>query len=83
MEKVDFNIDIPEFLKELTNSNSKDIAAFKIPLRVLQNKLIKIGERAIELDDPELNITMLECKIYEIEHKEIQKQIKKQKERIK
>ena len=82
-QKLHFNLDMPKFLEELTTSNSKDIAAFKIPFRVLQGKLIKIGERAAELNDPELNILMLEMKIYDVEHNNIQKLINKEKLRIK
>jgi len=78
-----FNIDVPSFLSELQkNATTAQSYVMKAPMNILKTKLAMIAERAIELDDPQLNILMLETKLYEVEHNDIQKLIQKQKDRI-
>lgn len=78
-----FNIDVPSFLTELQQNASKAQSyVMRAPMNILKTKLAKIAERAIELDDPQLNILMLETKLYEVEHDKIQELIQKQKDRI-
>jgi len=79
-DKLQFNIDAPQLLEEITNNNA--IGILKIPLNVLRIKFIKLADLAIKLDNPELNILMLEMKLYDVKHNEIQGHIKKQRERI-
>ena len=82
MGKLHFNIDLPQLLRETYESND-GMGVFKVPISVAQNKLAQISQRAIELDDPQLNILMLETKLYEVEHSDIIELIKKQKQRLK
>jgi len=79
--KVQFNLDVPQLLIEITNN--ENIGILKIPLNILREKLVKVGEVAIKLNDPELNILMLEMKIYEMEHSKIYDEIEKQKQLLK
>ena len=79
-KKLYFNVDVPQLIKEISNNN--EVACLSVPLTILQKKLRKLTERAIELDDPELNIIMLEMKLYEVNHSRISALIKIQQERI-
>jgi len=79
-ESLYFNIDLPQLIIEIGN-NVPQASVFRQPLKVLQAKLAAIASRAIELDDPELNILMLECKLYDVCHDDIQKYISEQKQR--
>jgi hypothetical protein len=74
---MNWRIDIPQLLKEIEGASlrSNDKEALKIPMLLLKNYLGQIAKRAIELNDPKLNILMLETKLYEVEHNEIQKLI--------
>jgi len=77
-----FNIDLPKMLIEISNNN--ETWALVKPLQITQIKLSLIAKRAIELDDPELNILMLETKLYHTDsHSEIKELIETQKKRIK
>ena len=58
-----FRVDTPQLLKEIAQNNG--VSALKVPLNVLQHWLGRLSERAIELDDPELNIIMLSMALYE------------------
>ena len=80
MNELHFNIDVPQLITEISSNNST--WALTKPLEVLQTKLALIAKRAIEIDDPELNVLMLETKLYEVEnHTDISNLIKTQKER--
>jgi len=76
-----FNIDIPQMLVEI--SSNKGMWALIKPLQITQNKLGLIAKRASELDDPILNILMLETKLYHTEkHSDIYDLIEQQKKRL-
>lgn len=79
-ETLHFNLDAPQLLEEITNN--ENIGILKIPLNVLRMKLANVAGIAIELDDPKLNIAMLEMKLYEVEHTEIHGLIEQQKKRL-
>ena len=79
--EMHFNIDTPALIKEIAANN--DLKMAQVPLRLLLGKLGQIALRATELNDPELNILMLEMKLYEIPHNDIYDHIEKQKKRIK
>ena len=81
-EELYFNIDTPELIKEIATGH-KGSWVLKIPLMTLQAKLALVAKRAIELDDPKLNVLMLEMKLYEVEQSKINSLIKNQKERTK
>jgi hypothetical protein len=79
-----FNIDIPNFLKEIQgNSTLQQSYVMRAPMEIMKTKLALITKRASELNDPKLNILMLETKLYEVEnHEDIPELIKQQEDRI-
>jgi len=77
-----FNIDFPEMMKRLIESTPNGSYVHGVPMAVLRDKITKLAQRCIELNDPQLNIIMLEMKLYEVPHSEIQDLIKQQKARI-
>jgi hypothetical protein len=80
--KLHFNVDLPQLITEISNNHG--MWSLRMPLSILQNKLIVLSKRAIELDDPELNIIMLELKLYEVKHhSQIQDLIEAQRKRLK
>ena len=85
-DEVHFKCDTPALLQEIMTGvvdNPKSGAhILKIPLLILNNYLGQVAQRAAELDDPQLNILMLEMKLYEVEHNQIGVEIAKQKERL-
>lgn len=85
-DTVYFKCDTPALLQEIMTGvidNPKSGAfVLKIPLLILNNYLGRVAQRAIEIDDPELNILMLEMKLYEVEHNQIGVEIAKQRERM-
>lgn len=86
MDEVHFKCDTPALLQEIMTGvvdNPKSGAnILKVPLLILNNYLGQVAQRAAEIDDPKLNILMLEMKLYEVEHNEIEVEIAKQKERM-
>lgn len=83
---VHFKCDTPALLQEIMTcviDNPKSGASvLKIPLYILNNYLEQVAQRAAEIDDPKLNILMLEMKLYEVEHNQISVEIAKQRERL-
>jgi len=76
-----FNIDLPQMLVEI--SQNKGMWALIKPLQITQIKLSLIAKRAIELDDPELNILMLETKLYHTDkHSDVTDLIEQQRKRL-
>ena len=54
----------PNLLKEI--QNNKGTEALRIPLSIFGKMLFEVGERASQLNDPELNRLMLSLTIYEV-----------------
>lgn len=85
-DTVHFKCDTPALLQEIMTGvidNPKSGASvLKIPLYILNNYLGQVAQRAAEIDDPKLNILMLEMKLYEVEHNQISVEIAKQRERL-
>jgi len=78
-----FNVDLPAYLKEMQMLSPEGCSyILGVPMAVVATKLTQIAQRASELDDPMLNILMLETKLYEVVHSELNDLIKKQKERL-
>lgn len=76
-------------LNEILSAN-QTCAIFSIPFNVFGKILAQVADRAIELDDPQLNILMLRLTLYEIDGKTPEEQnsaivqaIDEQKKRIK
>ena len=79
-----FNVDLPAYLAELQNISTDGVSyILGTPMSVVCTKLTQIAQRASELDDPMLNVLMLETKLYEVEdHSKLSELIKEQKDRI-
>lgn len=76
-------------LNEILGAN-QTCAIFSIPFNIFGKLLAQVADRAIELNDPELNILMLRLTLYEIDGKTpeeqntaIQQAIEEQRKRIK
>lgn len=54
----------PNLLKEILNCTGAAGHALKIPLQILGLLLAQVGERAAQINDPELNALMLRLAIY-------------------
>jgi len=81
---VHFKCHVPNLLKEVTeNALVKNAGVLRTPLNVFRNYLGLIAQRAAQIDDPELNILMLETALYEGTPSELSEAIEQQKKRIK
>ena len=63
-EQMEWKVHVPELLKEIAENSKSDVLAK--PLQILGGILYKVGERASELNDPELNALMCRLAIYTI-----------------
>ncbi len=62
-----WRVHTPNLIKEIIEgTNSKDAEAITIPVRIMNELLVKVGERASKIDDPELNALMCRLTIYAI-----------------
>lgn len=59
---ADWKVHTYRLLSEIANCSGN--AIYKIPLNIFGKLLAKVGERAIELDDPQLNALMCRLTIY-------------------
>ena len=68
MNDMVWKVDLPKFLKEISecSTNTPYAASFRILSQVLK----VLTERAIEINDPALNIIMLNLGLYEGAHDE-------------
>ena len=80
---IGFRVDTPALLTELaSNALMPNMGVLKVPLNVFSSLLVRVAERAIELDDPELNIWMLSLNLYEVPPMEIVEKIEEQIQRL-
>ena len=61
---LQWKVHTPTLLKEMLNNNP-GMECFRIPLSVFGLLLYQVGERAAQLNDPELNDLMMRLTIYE------------------
>lgn len=61
-ERLDWKCHLPQLFEEILSN--KTAAILQIPLRITLNILGKVAARAIELNDPQLNILMLRLTLY-------------------
>lgn len=66
MNDMVWKVDLPKFLKEISVS-SKNVP-YAASFRILAQVLNVLTERAIEINDPALNIIMLNLGLYEGAH---------------
>lgn len=64
-EKLQWKVHTTELFKEIS-ANFKHDAQIRIPLQILQNLLAQVAQRAIELDDPQLNKLMIRLTLYSV-----------------
>lgn len=75
------SVNTPELIAQVFDNPGT--AIMKIPFRTLLIILGQVAQRAIELDDPELNALMIKLNLYEIPPEERSKHIDAQYARIK
>jgi hypothetical protein len=75
-----WKIQLPDLLKEMVEGNPT-AWVLRIPVLILRQMLGQLAERAIAIDDPELNILMLRLGLYEVHPLEVDKVIEAQKAR--
>lgn len=84
-KKEVFDVHLPNLLNEVLSNQSA--AILKIPIAVTKSILSLVAKRAIELDDPELNILMLRLALYDVPMRKrliaISRQLKRMKKKIK
>lgn len=79
--ELSFRINTPQLIQEIAQNNG--VAILKVPLNILQRWLEILAQRAIEIDDPELNIIMLSLALYDGTPQELTTNIEKQYKRLK
>lgn len=73
---MQFNIDTCAFLTEIVECALRENQGIlKVPLNIFQSLLCQVAERAIEIDDPKMNILMLRLGLYEVPPIDVQKTI--------
>lgn len=84
IETMYFRVDTVSLLHEIVdNALRENQGVLKIPLNIFKNLLAQVAERAIELNDPKMNILMLNLGLYEVSPKDIVEAINVQKSLIK
>lgn len=66
MNDMSWKVDLPNFMKEIAEC-SKSIP-YAVTFKILNSVLGILAERAIEINDPALNIIMLNLGLYEGAH---------------
>lgn len=72
---MSFDVNTPQFIKEAAENCHGGMYA--ICWQIFKGLLIKVAERAIELDDPVLSTLMIRLNLYEIPNKDRYKIIRK------
>lgn len=62
---LSWKVHVANLLDEIMN-HTQGGWIFKIPLQILRQKLIEVGERSAKINDPVLNRLMVEMAIYEV-----------------
>lgn len=76
-----WKVHTPNLLKELVENNPT-AWTLRMPIVIFRNILASLAERAIAIDDPELNILMLRMGLYEAHPTEIDAAIDAQQARL-
>ena len=83
-ETMEFRVDTVALLHEIVDCALKENqGVLKLPLNIFRNLLAQAAQRAIELNDPRLNIIMLNLGLYEVSPQEIVSVIEQQKQLLK
>ena len=79
-----FRVDTIGLLTEIADAGlERNMGVLKIPLNIFKNLLGEVAQRAIILNDPELNILMLRLALYDVKQTDIHEAIEIQKSKIK
>lgn len=79
-EELEFRVDTNQLLTEITEFGlPRTMGVLYRPINIFRNYLCRVAERAIELNDPKMNILMLSLGLYEVQNREIPGAIEKQK----
>jgi len=69
---IGFRVNTIGLLTEIADAGlDRRMGVLKIPLNIFKNILGEVAQRAIELNDPHLNILMLKLALYEVPYNEI------------
>lgn len=74
MNDMNWKVDVPAFLDEIATSSMH--APYKVTFNILKKCLCVLAQRAIELNDPALNIIMLNLSLYDGSHDQNVRKIK-------
>ena len=82
-ETLEFRVDTNQLLTEITEFGlPRTMGVLYRPINIFRNYLCRVAERAIELNDPKMNILMLSLGLYEVQNREIPAAIEQQKKII-
>jgi hypothetical protein len=76
-----WRVDTPALLKEMVDGNPSGGILVQ-PVNIFRQILTSLAERAIELDDPALNVLMLRLALYEVPPTQISERIAEQEARL-
>jgi|GEM_PF-3052039 len=63
MKNLDWRVNTPGLIKEIMSNNH--MAILRTPLQIFSDILSQVADRAIKIDDKELNKLMLRLALYE------------------
>jgi hypothetical protein len=78
---LQWKVQTAQLIREIIEHNS-NMWILRMPLLIFRRLLVQVAERAIAIDDPELNILMLRLGLYEVHPLDVDKAIENQKRRI-
>jgi hypothetical protein len=77
-----WRVHMPNLIKEMVEGNPSGGALMQ-PANIFMRIMCLVAQRAIELDDPELNVLMLRLQLYDIEPGDLTAAIDQQEARLK
>ena len=82
--KLEWRVDTVSLIKQLLEDSniSASNGVFVKPVNIFLTILSQVANRAIELDDPTLNVLMLRLSLYDVEPAKISEEIDNQYKRI-
>lgn len=80
MKDLTFRVETDLLLREIIDcAMPRNMGILKIPINIFRRLLVQVAQRAIEIDDPQLNILMLSLGLYEVHPEKVTEEIEKQK----
>lgn len=78
---MQWKVQTVQLIKEAVENNPS-AWCLRIPFMIFKNLLGQVAERAIRIDDPELNILMLRLGLYEVHPEQVEAAITRQRDRL-